>query len=418
MGAMASVSLNAAIEELEHSCLVASMCLLASLPANMEKVLVREAAFLGAVADGLDPVGRTFRAPGGYIQILAEDEGRWQRDLPDGVDAADVVDGLDRDGTPLRDLLSGLISALQPLVARRDGNPAACTSFDQVPDACSADYDQRLLTAFRETLKPLTGYHDALATGDKEIAQAYVRTARNAFGEFLDMTSQLRDGLAADGHVTAAEMVLCDIGRGLAGRETDAAPGAGLTPTALLLSRYINVLVRTPDVAAPTYVAGVCREMVTAGKEEVLREVAAAYHSHARQRIRAAVDAPSMQQFQVALFGALPYELGALFVASAARDFAAAAGRAAWVALAGNAEEWVVRMQSSFVLAAQILQDGRIFEAHRRHLDSIRAAQGEQAAQSKAAEFVEQRIYYPRVTLPLLLSAKPIPARPPLRIDD
>jgi hypothetical protein len=32
-----------------------------------------------------------------------------------------------------------------------------------------------------------------------------------------------------------------------------------------------------------------------------------------------------------------------------------AGGRAAWAALAGNAEEWVVRMQSSFVLAAQIL---------------------------------------------------------------
>ncbi len=124
-----------------------------------------------------------------------------------------------------------------------------------------------------------------------------------------------------------------------------------------------------------------------------------------------------MQRFQVALFGALPYELGALFIASAARDFEPATGRAAWAALAGNAEEWAVRMQSSFVLAAQILQDGRIFEAHRRYFDSIRAAKGEQAAQSKAAEFVEQRIYYPRVTLPLLLSAEPIPTRPPLRID-
>ncbi len=414
---MTSVSLNAATEELEHSCLVASMCLLASLPANMEKVLAREAAFLGAVADGLDPVGRTFRAPGGYIQILAENEGRWQRDLPDGVDAADVIDGLDRDGTPLLDLLRSLIRALQPLVARRDGDPTARMSFDQVPDACSADYDQRLLTAFRETLKPLTGYHAALAAGDKEIAQVYIRTARKAFGELSDMTSRLRDALAMDGDVTATEMALCDVGCGLAGRELGAAPGAGLTPTALLLSCYINVLVRTPAVTPPAYLAEVCRAMVTAGQEKVLREVADAYHSQARQQLRAAVDAPSMQRFQVALFGALPYELGALFIASAARDFEPATGRAAWAALAGNAEEWAVRMQSSFVLAAQILQDGRIFEAHRRYFDSIRAAKGEQAAQSKAAEFVEQRIYYPRVTLPLLLSAEPIPTRPPLRID-
>ena len=72
MGAMTSVSLKAAIEELEHSCLVASMCLLASVPANMEKVLARQAAFLEAVADGLDPVGRTFRAPGGYIQVTGQ----------------------------------------------------------------------------------------------------------------------------------------------------------------------------------------------------------------------------------------------------------------------------------------------------------------------------------------------------------
>jgi hypothetical protein len=417
MGAMTSVSLNAAIEELEHSCLVASMCLLASLPANMEKVLARQAAFLGAVADGLDPVGRTFRAPGGYIQILAEHRGRWQRDLPDGVDAADVIDGLDRDGTPLLDLLRSLIGALRPLVARRDGDPAARTSFDQVPDACSADYDQRLLTAFRETLKPLTGYHAALAAGDKEIGQVYIRTATKAFGELSEMTSQLRDALAMDGQVTAAEMALCDIGCGLAGREPSAAPGADLTPTALLLSRYIDALVRTPAVTAPAYLAEVCFEMVTAGQEKVLREVAHAYSSQARERIRAAVGAPSVQQFQLALFSALPYELGALFIASAARDFVAAAGHAPWAALAGHAEEWAVRMQSSFGLAAQILQDGRIFEAHRRYFDGIRAAEGEQAAQSKAAEFVEQRIYYPRVTLPLLLSAEPIPVRPPLKID-
>lgn len=414
---MALVFLNAAIDELEHSCLVASMCLLATSPANMEQVLARNAAFLEAVGNGLDPVGRTFQSPGGYIQILAEDQGRWQRDLPDGVDAADVIDGLDRDGTPLLDLLRRLISALQPLIARRDGDPAALTSFDQVPDACSANYDQRLLTAFRETLNPLTGYHTALATGDKEVVQTYIRTAKHVFDGLSDMKRRLRDALAMDGHITAAEMALCDIGRGLAGRESAAASGSGSMPTALVLSRYTNVLVRTPTVSVPLYVVEVCREIVTAGHEKVLREVADAYHRQARQQIRAAVDAPSMQQFQVALFGALPYELGAFFIASASREFPAATGRTAWAALAGNAEEWVVRMQGSFALAAQILQDGRIFEAHRRYFDGIRAAEGEQAAQSKVEEFVEQRLYYPRVTLPLLLSTEPISTRPPLRID-
>jgi hypothetical protein len=87
-----------------------------------------------------------------------------------------------------------------------------------------------------------------------------------------------------------------------------------------------------------------------------------------------------------------------------------------WEALAGNAEERGTRVAQSFGVAAVNINEGVMFEMHRRRVNAVMQSFGSAAARREARNYIEAFLYYPRVMLPLLMSEARLPVRPPVEL--
>jgi hypothetical protein len=401
-----------AIAELAHAGQILAMCLLASNPANMDEVAAHSAAFEAAVADGLDPADRTFRVTNGYIQFRGLTEGRWQPDLPDGVDPADVLERPAGDGTPLLDRLRELLEVLSRLLAERQDDSRARLVLELAVQACEAGHSRHLLAIFQAELEPVASGGPAAASGGKDRAREYIREVQGVLDGVTEIASQLRAVPHQDGHTTAAFLVACGLGRRLA-----AQAGPDPESTARELGWYVATLCRTPASEPSDYVTRLVRHMLGRGHTAIVRDLADGEDREGRTRMRAALDAASTDELGSILFDALPHELAAMFVAAAMRHAVTdEQDQASWAALAGNAEERVVRMQGSFLNTALALRDHNVFDRQRRYVHGLRETDGEDAARRAARDFVEGWLFYPRVTLPLLLSDQPLPQGPAIRL--
>jgi hypothetical protein len=373
-----------------------AMCLLAGSPAVLDRVLVHDEAYREAVAGGLHPVGKTFRASNGYIQIGAE-SGRWMPELPEGVRPEDVISlpVKDREATPGEDALRAVIDRLRGLADPRA--EAAVQRFEQSFEACGFAYNALTFLEARVELKrqprPRSTTPDACERYSMIVLTALRMGAAN--------TLELRGLLAADAVMTSEALLAHRLALGLASK----------LPTPIqrgpALGRFVSALLGMPTPwDYPSDAIALSDHLVSEGHVDVLQAVAEDLDRTGRDLVQQALGAPDMIEFHRQLFSAMVPIRAVLGIASRLRYLNdASVDRDYWAALAGNAEERAVRIGWSFAAALRDGGTGMQFELHRRHVESIRASSSDKAARREARNYIEAHLHYPRAMLPLLLSA-------------